>query len=407
MTQSKGYSQKQCSSVYCCLHRNAHIKGPSEFYIDFLISPFKVVLHFYLLIGIRGGMWIMPCMWGQRTACLQKPVLSIYRLISRGQGQAFGLAAGTFTHWTISLIPYSQFNLYSSCVHCTELPRVMSFGVLHNFIWLFGWIYIFMLEEVKKKTYWKPYDLHCGSFRKKNECFGGQSFKYWPLNYAWSSSIGKGFVSWAVRARLLVWGDSRSLEGCSWNASTLLPLHQVALWQPFSSTAVDEYRMPRQYRMLPGFFYKAGGFIWPLGFSERSVTHWQERGSSVCPHTPSSSCPHAYYSDPCRCWEGELIFIWKCSPPPPPEQINTWAVCLCGLLSFCTARLFCRERSMALIFSSLQQVMWGRALRWHYTDCGSGSSMAEIHSTLTRDTFHPWRAARSALPAVEHHSSGT
>lgn len=277
---------------------------------------------------------------------------------------------------------------------------IISFDFLGEFTFL-------CLKKLKKKTYWKPYDLHCGSFRKKNECFGGQSFKYWPLNYAWSSSIGKGFVSWAVRARLLVWGDSRSLEGCSWNASTLLPLHQVALWQPFSSTAVDEYRMPRQYRMLPGFFYKAGGFIWPLGFSERSVTHWQERGSSVCPHTPSSSCPHAYYSDPCRCWEGELIFIWKCSPPPPPEQINTWAVCLCGLLSFCTARLFCRERSMALIFSSLQQVMWGRALRWHYTDCGSGSSMAEIHSTLTRDTFHPWRAARSALPAVEHHSSGT
>lgn len=59
---------------------------------------------------------------------------------------------------------------------------------------------------------------------------------------------------------------------------------------------------------------------------------------------------------------------------PPPEQINTWAVCLCCLLPFCTARLFCRERSMALIFSSLQQVMWGRALRWHYTDCGGGSS---------------------------------
>lgn len=57
-----------------------------------------------------------------------------------------------------------------------------------------------------------------------------------------------------------------------------------------------------------------------------------------------------------------------------------------------------RDRSMALIFSSLQQVTWGRALRWHYTGCGSGSSMAEIHSTLTRDTFHPWRVARSALP---------
>lgn len=94
------------------------------------------------------------------------------------------------------------------------------------------------------------------------------------------------------------------------------------------------------------------------------------------------------------------------STAPPPEQINTWAVCLRCLLSFCTARLFCRERSMALISSSLQQVMWGRALRWHYTDCGGGSSWQKIHSTLTRDIFHPWRVVLLD-PAAEHHSSET
>lgn len=162
--------------------------------------------------------------------------------------------------------------------------------------------------------------------------------------------------------------------------------------------------MPKAYRKKQKHFLKAGCFKWQLGFSERSVTHWQERGQQCLAHTASLSCPHAYYSNPRRCCKGVLIFIWKCSPPP--EQINTWAVCLCCLLSFRTARVFCRERSMALIFSSLQPVMWGRALRWHYTDCGSGSSMAEIHSTLTRDTFHLWRVVL-LNPAVEHRSSGT
>lgn len=175
----------------------------------------------------------------------------------------------------------------------------------------------------KNKTYWKPYGLHCCSFRKKNECFEGQSFKYWPLNYEWSSSIGKRFMSWVVRDRLLVWGDSWSFEGCSWNASTLL---SPALgWPP---AAVLQH---------------CGGWT--------QNAHWQETGSSVWPHTPSLSGPHAYYSNPRRCWEGELIFVWKRSPPP--EQINTWAVCLCCLLSFCTARLFCRERSID--DSNLQQ----------------------------------------------------
>lgn len=135
------------------------------------------------------------------------------------------------------------------------------FIISFDFLGEFTFLCLKKLKKKKKKPYWKPYGLHCGSFHKKNECFEGQSFKYWPLNYAWSSSIGKGFVSRAVRARLLVWGDSRSLEGCSWNASTLLPLHQVAVWQPFSSTAVDEYRMPRQYRMLPGLASQRR--LWP------------------------------------------------------------------------------------------------------------------------------------------------
>lgn len=65
------------------------------------------------------------------------------------------------------------------------------------------------------------------------------------------------------------------------------------------------------------------------------------------------------------------LVMWRSADPhleasPPLEQINTWAVCLHRLPSFCTSRLFCREQSIALICGSLRQVMQGRVLRWHY-----------------------------------------
>lgn len=74
-----------------------------------------------------------------------------------------------------------------------------------------------------------------------------------------------------------------------------------------------------------------------------------------------------------ECWPsfGSAAPCWSQSIP----ELSVSA----AYFSFCTARPFCTERSIALICGSLQQVMQGRALRWHYTGpwkqqlCGSDS----------------------------------
>lgn len=187
---------------------------------------------------------------------------------------------------------------------------------------------------------------HC-SFLKK--CL-------WGSGVEWSSFPRKKFLPCVWKA------DRLALEDLSSNRGTFLKMHPhwVALAWPLAcslcqwsfSSRVDEYRIP-----IAGYccqaLLKSWRFYMHLSFSGRSVTCWQERGSIVQLGSPSLPYPNAYYSNPHRCCEGVLTLIWKRNPLL--EQINTWAVCLHCLPSFCTVRLFCREdRSMALIFSSLQ-----------------------------------------------------
>lgn len=78
-----------------------------------------------------------------------------------------------------------------------------------------------------------------------------------------------------MRARHLALSDSWVLEGCSGSASTMLSLIYLALlWQQSFSPAMGEYRIYKEYRMLPSIFQRlefshgtlafvAG--LWPTG----------------------------------------------------------------------------------------------------------------------------------------------
>lgn len=116
---------------------------------------------------------------------------------------------------------------------------------------------------------------------------------------------------------------------CIHNCSPII--YVADLWQQPFSPAVNEYRIPKAYRMLPSIFLKAGVSHGTLA-SLKSLWPTDRRGgSSVWPHTPSLSCPDAYYSNPPRCWEGVLILIWKYSPPTRADQ---YVSCLSPLLTF-------------------------------------------------------------------------
>lgn len=94
--------------------------------------------------------------------------------------------------------------------------------------------------------------------------FWGPIFKCPPLSLMRSPLLWeKGF------SRLM--GTRRMFLRCVHNCSPLIFL--ADLWQQPFSPAVNEYRIPKECRMLPSIFLKAGGFTQHLGFSDKSVAH--------------------------------------------------------------------------------------------------------------------------------------
>lgn len=114
--------------------------------------------------------------------------------------------------------------------------------------------------------------------------------------------------------------------------------------------------------LLPcGYFLRSSRFRMTfLGSLRDTVTSQHERrwpGHSshcICPSPTLLSVPGCTSHS-----EGVLTLIWKSSPARADQYLS----CLRCLPSIRTARSFCRERSIALVCGSLQQVMRGRVLR--------------------------------------------
>lgn len=179
---------------------------------------------------------------GQRAANLQKLVLSSYQVIARGQIQVFR---------------FGSRQLLTELSHCSHLSllSLIPYLILQNFQESWVLIYFifsfFFLGEFMFLCLWKfekkpgSHLVYVVALSLRRAIFWESIFKCPPLSLMSRPLLWEKGFSWLL-------GTRRMFLKCIHNCSSLIYL--ADLWQQPFSPAMNEYRIPKEYRMLPSIF---------------------------------------------------------------------------------------------------------------------------------------------------------